>query len=272
MQAKYRVTLCPDERDMLLQLVSKGKAAARKLLHARILLKADAAEGAPAWEDEQIETALDAGASTIHRVRQRFVEHGLDESLNPRKPTGRQYRKLDGAQEARLIAQACSPAPEGRSRWTLQLLADQMVELKLVDSLSGECVRTTLKKRTEAMAQGAMGAAAGTGRGFRMRDGGHLGGLPTSLRSRASAQSVWMRPASSSSDMSRRRCRPCQAAAPEKITSTRVKGRSAFLCSLNRWPGGAMFMSKNAALPSILPLSSATWWTCITRKRRRSCW
>ena len=187
MHAKYRVTLYPDEREMLIQLVSKGKGAARKLLHARILLKADAAEGSPAWPDEQIAIALDAGTSTIHRVRQRFVEQGLDEALNPKKPTGRQYRKLDGAQEARLIALACSPAPEGRSRWTLQLLADQMVALSIVDSLSGECVRTTLKKRTEALAEGAVGAPARTQRRFRLRDGRYAGSVPASLRSHASA-------------------------------------------------------------------------------------
>jgi transposase len=145
MPAKYKVTLTADEHHALSALVSKGKAAARKLLHARILLKADATTG-PNWSDAQITTALDVGQSTVHRVRQAFVEAGLEAALNAKRPTERQYRKLDGAQEARLVALACSAPPEGRLRWTLQLLADKCVELKVVDSIGRECVRTTLKK------------------------------------------------------------------------------------------------------------------------------
>ena len=86
------------------------------------------------------------GLSTIHRIRQAFVQEGLEEALYRKKPTGRQYRKLDGAEEARLIAVACSKPPGGRARWTLQLLADKLVELEIVDSISHECVRSTLKK------------------------------------------------------------------------------------------------------------------------------
>jgi transposase len=146
MPIKYRVTLTNDERHQLSALVSVGKAAARKLLHARILLKADQAPGRPAWVDEQIAEALEGSVPTVRRVRQSFVEEGLEAALNHKKPTGRQFRKLDGAQEARLIAVACSAPPEGRARWTLNLLADKLVELNIVDSISGECVRTTLKK------------------------------------------------------------------------------------------------------------------------------
>jgi len=115
-------------------------------LHARILLKADAAPGGPNWSDAQITTALDVGESTVHRVRQAFVEESLNAALNPKQPSGRQYRKLDGAMEARLVALACSPPPEGRQRWTMELLADKLVELKVVQSIGRECVRTTLKK------------------------------------------------------------------------------------------------------------------------------
>jgi transposase len=146
MPAKYKVTLTEDERQALTALVSKGKAAARKLVHARILLKADAASAGPSWSDAQITAALDVGDSTVHRVRQAFVEESLEAALNAKRPTNRQYRKLDGAQEARLVALACSAPPEGRLRWTLQLLADKCVELKLVDSIGRDCVRTTLKK------------------------------------------------------------------------------------------------------------------------------
>ena len=146
MFAKYKVTLTDGERETLTALVSKGRAAARKLIHARILLKADATPSGPNWSDAQITAALDVGESTVHRVRQAFVEVGLDAALNAKRPMNRQYRKLDGAHEARLVALACSPPPEGRKRWTLQLLADKFVELKVVDAIGRECVRTTLKK------------------------------------------------------------------------------------------------------------------------------
>ncbi len=116
------------------------------LIHARILLKADVGEGGPGWDDGRIAEALDCGASMVYRVRQAFVERGLEAALLRKKPTGRQYRKLDGAQEARLIALACGAPPEGRSRWTMRLLADRLVELEVVDAIDPECVRTTLKK------------------------------------------------------------------------------------------------------------------------------
>jgi transposase len=143
---KYIVRLTPDERDQLLPMVRGGKAAARALLHARILLKADQDQEAAAWSDEAISEALEVHATTVARVRQRFVEQGLDTALRP-KPTTRQYeRKLDGAAEAHLIALACGPAPEGRAQWTLRLLADKLVELEHVGSVSHETVRRTLKK------------------------------------------------------------------------------------------------------------------------------
>jgi transposase len=127
-------------------MVRGGKAAARALLHARILLKADQDQEAAAWSDEAISEALEVHATTVARVRQRFVEQGLDAALRP-KPTTRQYeRKLDGAAEAHLIALACGPAPEGRAQWTLRLLADKLVELEHVGSVSHETVRRTLKK------------------------------------------------------------------------------------------------------------------------------
>ena len=149
-QVKYIVRLEAEERQQLLDVVAKGKRAASVLTRARILLKADAGPEGPDWSDEAIVEALDASLSTVHRVRQAFVEEGLEAALYRKKPTDRQYRKLDGDQEARLVVLACSAPPAGRARWTLQLLADRLVVLKVVDSISGECVRTTLKKTTSS--------------------------------------------------------------------------------------------------------------------------
>jgi transposase len=146
----YRVKLSDEERAYLLDLVSVGKAAARTLTHARVLLKVDEGPGGPGWRDDEVMEALDVSRSTVERVRTRCVEEGIDAALRPRpSPTGHQ-RKLDGAQEAHLIAVACSPAPRGRKRWSLRLLADKLVELDIVDAVSYETVRRTLKKTTSS--------------------------------------------------------------------------------------------------------------------------
>ena len=144
---KYRVTLTAEERQALSELIAAGKAAAQKLAHARILLKADAGSDGPAWIDARIAEALEVDVTTVERIRQRFVEQGLEAALD-RKKQGRpsRERKLDGAGEARLVALACSDPPQGRACWTLQLLADRLVELQLVDSISDETVRQVLKK------------------------------------------------------------------------------------------------------------------------------
>jgi transposase len=143
---RYRVTLTVDERQQLQQRLAAGRAAARSLLHARVLLKADESAEGPAWTDEQICVALEVSDTTVERIRRRFVEDGLDIALG-RKPTRRVYqRKLDGAQEAQLIALACSPPPLGRRQWSLRLLADRLVELRFIDGVSYETVRQVLKK------------------------------------------------------------------------------------------------------------------------------
>ena len=144
---KYRVTLTAEERRGLQELIASGKAAAQKLAHARILLKADAAADGPGWADDRIAEAVEVSIATVERVRRRFVEHGLEAAL-VRKPQDRPSRlaKLDGRAEAHLIALACSKPPEGRAEWTMQLLADKLVELRLVDSISDETVRRTLQK------------------------------------------------------------------------------------------------------------------------------
>src|SRR4030088_1259939 len=135
---KYKVTLAADERHVLQALVTKGKAAAKKLMHARILLKADAAAEGPAWTDDQIAEAVAVNRRTIEHVRQRFVEQGLEAAL-VRKKQDRPSRErmLDGRAEAQLIALACSTPPTGRAVWTMQLLADRLVGLQVVAGGSG---------------------------------------------------------------------------------------------------------------------------------------
>ena len=146
MAKRYRVTLTAAEREALGGMISRGKADARKLAHARVLLQADASDGGPAWTDTRIAEAVRVSVRPIERVRQRFVEDGLEAALLPR-PSPRVYaRKLDGAQEAKLVAVACSEPPAGKQRWTLRLLAERMVELAVVPELSHETVRQTLKK------------------------------------------------------------------------------------------------------------------------------
>jgi transposase len=145
MNKRFVVRLSVEERGLLESLVAKGKAAARKLTRARILLKADCSSLGPAWSDQQISDALDLGAITVHRVRRSFVEGGLEGAL-VRRPLPRRPLMLDGEQEAHLIALACGSPPAGRRRWTLRLLADRLVELGHVDKVSHETVRRTLKK------------------------------------------------------------------------------------------------------------------------------
>ncbi len=143
MLKKYVVRLKDTEREQLLELINSGQAAARKLAHARILLKADDVEG---WSDEAIHEALDVSLATIARVRKAYVEGGLAAAIE-RKPLRRHRpRRLDGGQEAHLIALACSEVPAGYEHWTMRLLAAKMVALEYVEELSHETVRTTLKK------------------------------------------------------------------------------------------------------------------------------
>ena len=144
---KYKVTLDAEERRSLLSLIAAGKASALKLARARILLKADAGPEGPAWADARIGEAVEVDPTTVERIRQRFVEEGLEAALGRKKQARpSRQRKLDGAGEARLIALACSAPPRGRAAWTLQLLADKLVELHVVDSISDETVRQVLQK------------------------------------------------------------------------------------------------------------------------------
>jgi transposase len=146
MAKKYRVTLSATEREELAALIRKGKGDARKLAHARVLLQVDESASGSGGTDEQTAHALNLSTRTIERVRERFVEQGLAAALLPKPSTRRYERAFDGAQEARLIALACSAPPEGKSRWTLRLLAEQAVELRIIEAVSHESVRQALKK------------------------------------------------------------------------------------------------------------------------------
>lgn len=146
MSKKYIVSITSEERLLLEQLTKKGFAPAYKINHARILLKADTNQESGGWIDEAISKALDISIPTIERVRRLFVEQGIEAALTRATPSNTKTRLLDGEREARLIAIACSQPPEGQARWTLRLLAERMVELEIVESISHETVRQTLKK------------------------------------------------------------------------------------------------------------------------------
>lgn len=172
-EKKYVVELSGEEHEHLESLIRKGKAAALVLTRARILLKADQGGHGPAWDDARIAEALDVGLRTVSRVRERLVKRGFAAVLERRsqeKPSTE--RKLDGAAEARLIAIACSKAPDGRVEWTMQLLADKLVELRIVDAISDETVRRTLKKTRSSRGGRSSGAsprsrAASSSRGWK---------------------------------------------------------------------------------------------------------
>ena len=146
MKHKYAVRLADPEREQLRALIASGTAPARKLMHARILLKADEGEQGPGETDEAIAEAVQVSQPTVFRVRRQYVEQGLEAALNRRGTTREYGRKLDGAQEARLIAVACGTPPAGQARWSLRLLADKLVELEVVEAVSYQTVRRVLKK------------------------------------------------------------------------------------------------------------------------------
>lgn len=158
---KYKVTLTKEERDELLSVISKGKHTSQKFRNAYVLLNCDEGEYSDKVTNVEINKVLKIGMRTIDRIKKRFVEEGFDACLG-RKPTIREYeRKADGDFEARLIALNCSEPPEGFSRWSLRLLADKMVELEIVDSVSHETVRSVLKKRLKTVESKRMGNSSG---------------------------------------------------------------------------------------------------------------
>jgi len=150
MRQKYVVYLSPAEREQLQGLIAAGTAPARKLTHARILLKSDQGAEGPGWVDWRVADAVETSQPTVSRVRKQYVEEGLEAALKRRAPNRVYARKLDGEQEAQLIALACSAPPEGYAEWHLRLLADRMVELEIVDTISYQTVRRTLKKTSSS--------------------------------------------------------------------------------------------------------------------------
>jgi transposase len=157
---KYKVTLTDEERSDLHELIAAGKGSAKRLAHARVLLKADASDGGPAWPDARIAQAVELSVATVERVRQRFVEQGFEAALVRKKQDSPSRRRtLDGAAEARLVALACSAPPDGRACWTMQLLADKLVELRVVDAVSDETVRRTLQKTRSSRGRPSVGAS-----------------------------------------------------------------------------------------------------------------
>ena len=157
---KYVVKLSEEERGHLLDLIGKGKSAAKQQLKARILLKADASETGDGWSDGKIMEALDASASMVYRVRQQLVEEGFEAVLSRKaRATPAIPKVFDGEKEAKLIALACSAAPKGRARWTLELLANEAVQLKIVDQVSPSTVGRTLKKTSSSRISGSNGTS-----------------------------------------------------------------------------------------------------------------
>jgi transposase len=154
---KVVVRLTSEQREALDNLVHRGKRDAAVRRRAQILLKADL--DGPAWSDEQIANALDISRMTAMRVRHKFAAEGLDAALQRQKPTGRHYRKLDGKQEAQLIALACSPAPDGQARWTMKLLAERLVEMEVIESIDPATVWRTLKKTTSSPGSSSNGSS-----------------------------------------------------------------------------------------------------------------
>jgi hypothetical protein len=146
MKSKYAVCLSEAERARLRTLVGSGAAPARQLAHARILLKADQGEGGPGWNDQAIAGALEVCTATVARVRRQYATAGLEAALNRRWPEREYARTLDGEAEAHLIALACGTPPTGRQRWSLRLLAQELVRLEVVEAVSYETVRRTLKE------------------------------------------------------------------------------------------------------------------------------
>ncbi len=146
MRKQHVVVLPEEERARLRTLIGQGTAPARALTHARILLKANQGEAGPGWTDRAIATALEIHHTTVARVRQQYAAGGLEAAVDRKAPEREYRRKLDGEQEAHLVALACSAPPEGRKRWTLRLLAEGLVRLEVVDAVSHETVRQALKQ------------------------------------------------------------------------------------------------------------------------------
>src|SRR5262245_15304619 len=224
MRKRYAVELTEDERGNLKGLIAAGTAPARKLTHARILLKADQAPGGPGWVDEAIAEAVEVSQPTVFRVRRQCVEQGVDAALNRRPPSRVYERKLSGEQEARLVALSCSAPPAGQARWSLRLLADRLVELEIVEAISYQTVRRVLKKTSSSRGRRSSGASRPA------PPGSSSGAWRTSSRStpaptiRAGRWSAWTRRASSSCAMPGHRSRRPRGSRSGWTTNTSARG------------------------------------------------
>jgi transposase len=158
MPKRYHVRLEPSERAELLAILKRGRAAAHRQRHARILLKTDENQKGGALTDSEIANGIDVSEVTVQRVRRIFVEHGFRRALERKDPDRCYRRKLDGRGEAQLLALACEDPPKGRQRWTMKLLAEKLVELEVVESIGEETVRTTLKKMKSSPGKRGSGA------------------------------------------------------------------------------------------------------------------
>src|SRR5208282_4965729 len=183
------VKLSAEERDRLEAMVRAGKNSAQIVTRARILLKADVSDAGEGWSDGAIAAALDTSINNVARTRQQLVEEGFEVTLTRKyNPNSARPRIFDGAAEAKLIALACSPAPEGFARWSLRLLEEKVVELSIVDKASDNTIGRTLKKCAQTAPQSAMGDPARRQCGLRRRHGGCAGNLPETARSRSSSR------------------------------------------------------------------------------------
>ena len=177
---KYVVRLSADEREKLSDFIRSGRRSMQLLTKARILLKADVSEAGEGWSDSRIAEALDTSVANIERTRGQLVEEGFEAVLTRKyNPNSAPPRIFDGVAEAKLIALACGPAPEGYARWTLSLLEEKVVELNIVEKASDNTIGRTLKKHSQAASQTAMGNRARGQPGLRRQYGRRAGGLPT---------------------------------------------------------------------------------------------
>lgn len=184
---KYVVRLSAEEREQLDALIRKGKSSAQRLMKARILLKADVSEDGEGWSDSQIVEALETSATTVYRTRQQLVEEGLEAVLSRKKPSRPSVLPIfDGEKEAKLIALACSEPPKGRSRWTLRMLENKVVELDIVERASDSTIGRVLKKLAQTAPQNAMGHPARSKWRLRSRHGGRVVRVHTAARSGSS--------------------------------------------------------------------------------------
>ena len=187
MAKKYRVHLTGEEQEELKGLVSRGRTAAYRQTHARILLLCDENQAGGAMRDQDIARALKVGTATVERLRRRCVEEGLARALGRKEQLNRRPRKLDGEGEPHLTALACSQPPAGRAGWTLHLLADRLVEREIVKSISPETVRRCLKKPVQALAEGKLVHPAQGQCRVRLRHGGRAGGVSPPVRGQRGA-------------------------------------------------------------------------------------